>query len=275
MSKLGGMVKGRIWLARRLGLSPGKLWTRLANRTEPRIVCICIPKAGTHLLERALCLHPRLYRKLLPTLGPRNIRRRGGLAGVARQLRPGQIVMTHMPFDAEYPAALARCGVKTVFLIRDPRDVAVSQAHFVSSKEDHWLHQTFASRSNFNERLRLTIDGDEEAGLLPASERLDASAGWLDAADVVIRFEDLIGRAAGGRDERQLETLRALYRGLGLPTDDVFLASLAGKLFSSNSPTFRRGAIGQWRKEFDAETLKLFKTAVGVQIDRYGYGGDW
>jgi len=48
------------WTFRRFGLSPRKLVARIGNRTEPPILCVSLPKAGTHLLERALCLHPRL-----------------------------------------------------------------------------------------------------------------------------------------------------------------------------------------------------------------------
>jgi hypothetical protein len=273
--RLMSVVSRWLWTGQRLGLSPGKVLRRIANRAEPKVVCVCIPKAGTHLLERALCLHPRLYRKLIPTLGPRIVGKWGGLVGVGSRLRPGQIVMTHLPYDAAYPPALARMGVRTIFLIRDPRDIAISQTYFVMSKADHWLHETFAERSDFQSRLRLAIEGAPGVGLESAEERLEGFAGWLADADTVVRFEDLIGGVGGGDDVRQMETLTRLYKTIGVQADEALCRSIVERLVSAKSPTFRRGMIGQWRTQIDDESAEVFKRVAGAQITRYGYGGDW
>ncbi|GAH00802.1 unnamed protein product [marine sediment metagenome] len=37
-------------------------------------MCVSLPKSGTHLLERALCLHPNVYRKFIGTLEDRRLR---------------------------------------------------------------------------------------------------------------------------------------------------------------------------------------------------------
>jgi len=42
------------WDLERFGLTPGKLVAHVINRTEPRVVVISVPKAGTHLVERIL-----------------------------------------------------------------------------------------------------------------------------------------------------------------------------------------------------------------------------
>src|SRR2546427_9566314 len=113
------------WTFERFGLTPGKLARRVADTGAPRVFCISIPKAGTHLLERALCLHPRLYRKLLPTFNDNNIRRWGGLGTVLAKLRPGQILISHLHFRPEYRSLLHAGGIRCIFLIRDPRDIIV------------------------------------------------------------------------------------------------------------------------------------------------------
>ncbi len=132
------------WTAQRFGLTPRKLAGRVARAgVLPRVLVVSLPKAGTHLVERAVCLHPRLYRRFLPTLNPENVGRRG-LAGVVRAQRPGQVVVAHLPFDPAYPALLA--DVKTLFVIRDPRDMAVSLAHYIESRGDHPLHFAYSER---------------------------------------------------------------------------------------------------------------------------------
>ena len=120
----------------RRALRPDAAQARVARRAGvlPRALVVSLPKAGTHLVERAICLHPRLYRRFLPTLNPENVGEEG-LAGVVRAQRPGQVVVAHLPFDPAYPELLE--DVKTLFVIRDPRDMAVSLAHYIESRGDH------------------------------------------------------------------------------------------------------------------------------------------
>src|SRR5688572_2400184 len=111
------------WTLQRFGMTPGKLRHRAFDRSAPTVFCDSIPKAGTHLLERALCLHPRLYRKVRPTVGDGNVVRWHGLDGVLDGLRPGQVVVSHLSFQPGYPRVLDAHGVASVFLVRDPRDI--------------------------------------------------------------------------------------------------------------------------------------------------------
>ena len=56
------------WDLKRFGMTPDKIWRRRGRPDLPKIFCVSVPKSGTHLLERVLCLHPRLYRKFMSTL---------------------------------------------------------------------------------------------------------------------------------------------------------------------------------------------------------------
>src|SRR3954468_24326538 len=94
-------VKRNWWTLQRFGLSPTKAPRRVLNRTEPRVFVDSVPKSGTHLLERALCLHPRLYRALVPTLHEANMRDRGGFEAIVGRLRPGQILVAHLDYQPE------------------------------------------------------------------------------------------------------------------------------------------------------------------------------
>lgn len=259
------------WSLQRFGMTPEKVRDRISNRREARVFCVCIPKAGTHLLERALCLHPRLYRRLVPTLFDANIGRRGGLDRVLGALRPGQVIMSHLPFQPEYPKTLVRRGARGIFLIRDPRDVVVSETHYIARRPDHHLHRAFSTRDTFQSKLRLAIVGDAEFGVPSMAERLDEFGGWLDAGCLVVRFEDLIGPSGGGDRTRQEATVRGVYRFLELAEDDRLIGSVCERLFSSASPTFRRGEIGEWRRTFDQELERLFEEVVGSRMRSYGY----
>ncbi|MFL5768246.1 MAG: hypothetical protein ACJ758_10445 [Actinomycetota bacterium] len=259
------------WTFERFGLTPSKLARRATDRSAPRVFCVSIPKAGTHLLERALCLHPRMYRKLLPTVSDENIGKVGGFGKVLHRIRAGEVVASHLRFAPPYPQQLERSGVAGVFLVRDPHDIVVSQVHYVSKRADHRLHDAFAER-DAREKLRLAITGDHDRGAPSIGERLDYFAGWLDAGCLVLRFEDLVGPGGGGDESRQRASIASLLRHAGLDEDDATVGSIASELFSSESPTFRKGSAGGWRSAFDPELEALFDQVVGDRAVPYGYG---
>jgi sulfotransferase 6B1 len=260
------------WTFRRFGLTPSKLAHRVIDRSGPRVFCVSIPKAGTHLLERALCLHPRLYRKLVPTVSDENIAKYGGFERLLARLRPGEVVASHLRFAPSYPGNLERSGVAGVFLVRDPHDIVVSQVHYVSKRTDHRLHDVFAERGDAREKLRLAVTGDPERGAPSIGDRLDYFAGWLDAGCLVLRFEDLVGPGGGGDAARQRASIASLLRHVGLEDDAAAVSAIAGELFSSESPTFRKGSAGGWRSAFDPELEALFEEVVGDRAIPYGYG---
>jgi len=87
-----------------------------------------------------------------------------------------------------------------------------------------------------------------------------------------VRFEDLVGPDGGGDRARQLGALKAVYDFVGMCVDGATIGSIGDRLFSSDSPTFRRGVVGGWRRSFDPELVELFDGEVGDRIALYGYG---
>jgi hypothetical protein len=260
-----------MWTLERFGLIPTKLRYRLADPGAPRVLLVSLPKAGTHLLERAVCLHPRLYRKLLPTIALARLRRWKGLDGLLARIRPGQVVVSHLAFDPSYPALLAARNVRAILVIRDPHDMVVSQVHYVTKRTEHRLHGVFAEREHIKDRLKLAIGGDPDNGVPSVGDRLDRFAGWLGTDCLVVRFEDLVGPQGGGDPDSQARAVASVYRHLGMDVDQGFIGSICERLFSSVSPTFHKGTSGGWRDLFDPELEALFDRVVGDKIVPYGY----
>jgi hypothetical protein len=260
------------WTLQRFGLTPSKLAHRLTDRSAPRVLSVSLPKAGTHLLERAVCLHPRLHRKMLATVWPEALDRWHGLSGLLGTLGPGQVVVAHLPFEPDYPAALSSTGARALFLTRDPRDIVLSQAHYAVQKPDHPFHRAFADQTDLRGRVLVAIDGDAATGLPSIADRLDRYRGWLDGAAETVRFEDLIGPNGGGDAARQREVVERVYRHLGLDLETALIERVCRELFSDASPTFRKGAIGGWRERFDDDLTERFRRRVGDdRLRAYGY----
>ena len=65
------MLARQLWTAQRFGLTPRKLAGRAARAGVPRVLVVSLPKAGTHLVERAVWgmlpkgpLGRQIYKKL-------------------------------------------------------------------------------------------------------------------------------------------------------------------------------------------------------------------
>jgi hypothetical protein len=266
------------WRLHVFGLTPARLPLRVANAGMPRMFCTSIPKAGTNLVVRALCLHPRLYSRLNRTLtDPALARQHDSLEAILASMRPGQVVATHLRYSADRATAIARSGVRHVFVVRDPRDVMVSTVFYVLREKNHYLRALFAGLPTLKQRLALAIRGHPPLQYQSIGARLADSSGWLAPPAHTVRFEDIVGTRGGGSDERQLRSLRSLMDYVGAPTPESLLQRIAVDLFSEDTRTFRTGRIGQWREHFDDELKSLFREIAGEQLIRYGYerSHDW
>jgi len=259
------------------GLRPTALRGRLGG---PRVLVNSIPKAGTHLLGNALRHFPRLRDTTFRTLRgwervPAETWR--GLQAI----QPGAFKDAHLPAHADLVAKLPQMGIRHVLMIRDPRDVVVSLARYITyshSENTHRMHAAFASLPDDDARLLAAIQGipglNHGVGNVLRSFR-----GWLGRDDVlVVRFEDLVGSQGAGDAERQLRTIEAIARYIGVPLSREETIGIAGRTFSTSSPTFTGGRSGGWRKAFKPQHIEAFKSANGGElIVDYGYEAstDW
>jgi hypothetical protein len=266
-----GNWRSYIWILHRYGLTPEKILNRIRIKIGPSIFTVCIPKSGTHLLERALCLHPYLFRKLLPTINPYNINKYGGLPDLLGSLGPNQILLSHLRYSDKYAETINDSGVRCIFMIRDPRDIAISASFYAFNNKKHMWHPLFVSLSDPITRIKLVIQGDPALNYPSIMTTLDRFAGWLDANVLVVRFEDLIGSDGGGDQLKQIETLITIFNYLGLPLNDREIYTLSSHLFSPLSPTFRQGTTGQWRRYFDNTLNNLFHDVAGDLLEKFGY----
>lgn len=268
-----GWARERWWTAQRFGLTPASAWRRIRGSDAPRILCITIPKSGTHLLERALCLHPALHRARLPTIHEGNLQDHGGLRTMLPCLRPGQVLLAHLPYQPHFDDAVRSHDVRSLLLVRDPRDVAVSEAHYALARPDVPGHAAVAAEPDLAGRIRVVIEG-RDGELAPLADRLRRFVGWLESGARLVRFEDLVGPEGGGDLERQCDTLRDVFAHIGLPVTGNELGRLRNRLFSAASPTFRRGRTGGWRDDFTPEIDALFLERAGPLLGTFGYAGD-
>lgn len=250
---------------------------------EPPLIANSMPKSGTHLLVRLLSILPKTAnageflstRQLGGTDGPKvaaELQRR------LAKVRPGTYVTAHMPWGQQLEEDLKRRGFAHIFIVRDPRAVVASYVPYVMRDPTHFLHERFMEMSDDDQRVEAIITGmppDRTGGALPSvAERIQQYLPWLVGADAVCRFEDLVGPAGGGDLERQLQAIDVVARACRRPLTPSAAEDVGSRLWSSASPTFRKGRIGSWTEELSAHQTSLIAETAGELIARLGYGDD-
>ena len=259
----------------------------LRHLDAPIVFCNSLPKSGTHLLLQILwglkSLGPFWDRGSFVRTHYRRTNVKRPVADVVRDIHgllPGEIALGHVHATLENVSALVQPGIANYFIYRDPRDVAVSRTFFVTEiAPKHWLHRYYTQvLNNLEDRIAASILGISDVGLDLPNIRLhfEPYLGWLEQDQVIcIRFEDLV------HDKRQvlgqiLDHLEASGYQLSSSREEA-VDVLAQSIDPAQSPTFREGKTGSWRKYFTPEHKKLFKQVAGDLLIRLGYerGADW
>jgi hypothetical protein len=268
-----------------------------------RIVANSIPKSGTNLLARLLTLlgfeqtsemgiRSRLVagpfspvRKVLRarskekvTIGvasPQRIDRRWLERRLSR-VADGYFVTAHCVYSPELASLFAGERMRVVCILRDPRDVAVSQMHHIKQRKEHFAHEAFLKLPSDHERLLYSIRGGELGGrrLQSLDERYRQFLGWQDdESAMMVKFEDLVGPRGGGSAETQRRTVERVARHVGLQPDELMLRTVEENIFGVSS-TFRKGQIGGWREEFSEDQARAAREIAAPLLVELGYEAD-
>jgi sulfotransferase family protein len=252
----------------------------------PILLGISFPKSGTHLLDQILLgfnrvapFSRRLHSFYAEYEGESG-RKRSPEQALAwlDSLRPGDVASAHLFARDEVVKCVCNPAFIPYFIFRDPRDVVVSHVFYVTDIEArHVHHDYYASLSDFDSRLNVSILGRPDSGVeFPdVTARFVPYLGWLDQSSVLqIHFEDVINDRAATLNHIIDHFLAQIP--LQAPRQ-LILESLESSINPSRSPTFRSGKTGEWKKHFTQEHKKIFKDVAGDLLVKLGYekNNDW
>jgi Sulfotransferase domain len=185
----------------------------------------------------------------------------------------GGFVSAHCIYTPQLADLFRQQGLSTVCILRDPRDVAVSQMHYIKQLENHFAHEGYMALPSDKERLLLAIRGGELGGrrLQSLDERYRQFLRWeRDGGAAVAKFEDLVGTKGGGSAEAQRLAVERVAEHLGVGVDEATMRAVEEGLFGAGR-TFRKGQIGGWREEFSAEHARAVEEVLGPLLVELGY----
>ena len=266
-----------------------------------------VPKSGTHLLAGLLTLlgfrqtdfggirshlvsgPSSPFKRLLRARGPEKViigvvsPQQIGRRWLSRRLSrvpDGCFVTAHCIYTPELAGLLREeQKMRVACIVRDPRDVALSQMHHIKQRTQHFAHEAFVALPSDHERLLFSIRGGELGGrrLQSLDERYRQFLGWeRDPNAVMVRFEDLVGPKGGGSVEAQRRTVERVAAHVDRKTDERTMRLVEEELFGVGR-TFRKGQSGGWRSEFKEEHVRATKQVVGPLLVELGYetSPDW
>lgn len=252
----------------------------------PPALANSFPKSGTHLLDQIVEALPARcnYGEFLSSMTSSfRFQRRTPeeCCEVLDRSLPGEIVRGHVFFDESIAAKLRELRFVHYFIYRDPRDVAVSEAHYYRTiNRWHRLHGLFRDAPTLNAAIMLAIEGiADPSGRLyypNIGARFRHYQPWIQASDVcALKFEDLTSHHRESEVRRMIE----FYASHAAETADV--AALTEKAIENIAPqkshTFRQGKQGGWRETFTEEHRSAFKRHAGDILIQCGYetSNDW
>jgi hypothetical protein len=294
MTTLGKAVTERPAL-RKIAIPAYRAYARaMVFNRGPRVLAVSMPKAGTHLLAALLSNLPQMMfsgrHHVLRDFELPDARPPGERQGLNESeldwqrferalaaVRKGQYLTAHFAALPKLVSLLAELEYRTIVMMRDPRDVAVSSVFYITRLERHPLHERFTTElKDFNERLMASIVGlpatRDRRGLASIGRRIGRYQRWQEVPNVLVcRFEDLVGPSGGGSAEAQRGAIAAISEHVQRHLSPARIDAVAAKTWSQKSSTFRKGAIGDWTNHFSEEHRRAFKEIAGAQLVELGY----
>ena len=242
-----------------------------------------IPKAGTHLLSSMIgrvpglsfsgrvIVHDAYSAQPARSVGEVPAYEVGDLAKAIGAVRRGTYANSHLYFDETTSELLTGFGRRSVFVVRDPRDILVSQLDYIEAFPGHPLHRhlTLAYRTRADRLMALISGwppGDGYRGLVNVADRLDRYLGWLSVLPT-FRFEEF---ASAPSEQSLQDSLVRLSESLGLNVDSE-AQRLRGGIGDRWSPTMSSGRSSRWLEEFNGDHLEMISSVAGDQIASLGY----
>jgi hypothetical protein len=253
----------------------GQYWLTSRSKNEPRKVLVNgSPKSGTTWMLKLVTSIP----------GYQMIGNFDGDIERYKDVQPGQVVHGHDQFGERIAQLLSRGGIKTVLMVRDPRDQLISRVYHIRRDEKHAWHNEFKNLS-IEQGINLCIEGRD--GLPGTRTLIGLTQSWLvDASDkAAIRYERLLADP--------LTQFQMVLDYLEIDLSAGFIDSIirrnqferlaGGRKFwrdgrkqgqADPSSHYRKGIAGDWRNYLNESQVKKFKQVAGDQLIELGYEHD-
>ena len=252
---------------------------RTGNATQyssKAVLCNSFPKSGTHLLHQILSSqNHKDYGNFIASTPSLTMKLHGKkqIVKACERLFNNELVSGHIFWSSDVTEALKHRSIANFFIFRDPRDVMISECHYLSKMNKwHRLHKYFSRCKNLDEMIELSIKGIQSSSFYYPNigERMSRYTNWIsENSTCSMKYEDLFVTSTE-------EILEGVYDywltyDSSLPTKDRFIRESKQAINPSASHTFRSGSIYGWKTYLNERLHEEFLAVAGVELDKWGY----
>lgn len=209
---------------------------------------------------------------------------------VFKRMSPGDICCGHVPYRPELKRHLDEKRIRRLFIFRDPRDMIVSLAQYLTDPRNAHPHSRYFTEhvKDDGERLMMLIAGFYETKEI-AERYGHASLGygdivshympylkWMeDAGAHAIRYEELAFETTNSR-ERIADMIEYVLEGTALSKQAMgeLAESAMRRLAPLRSPDGTADGPGSWKRHFSEAHKTAFKALAGDLLIYLGYEQD-
>ncbi len=204
------------------------------------------------------------------------------VANLFKATKGGEYIIGHMPYSDAGRAIIQKYIAKTITIVRDPRDMALSMMNHIKTRPSHMAHNyLFKHLKDDNSRLHAIVTGyKNDFGSLVGIEKMYTSMlEWEKVnTNITLRFENLVGLKGGGSASSQVTAIRCILDHLELFGNMTIekIHEIGSSSFGKTT-TFRKGQIGGWKSRLTEHEKQIFKQNVNhVLVDlNYESNLDW
>jgi hypothetical protein len=253
-------------------------------QSDPPILANSFPKSGTHLLLQILEALPDTvnYGSFIASMPTITFRERSKSAHLRliKNIVPGEVLPAHLFFSPIYQQELNNKNCVHYFIYRDLRDVAISDAYYLTYMNPyHRMHKYFSKKcKTMEERISTAILGVTEQDFpydYPnIAKRFARYRGWLLCPEVLsIKYEELVS-------ERRISVLRKMVEHYFNSSRKNFqfeevLETAIENIDPFKSHTYRKGRVGGWRDAFTDLHRSQMKAVAGDLLVGLGFEEDF
>jgi sulfotransferase 6B1 len=248
----------------------------------PPVLVNSFPKSGTHLLLQIAEALPntRDYGTFWASMPSYTFRERSveTMKSALDKVIPGELVSSHLFYDPVFSNILRAKNTVHYFIYRDPRDIVISEAHYLASMTKwHRLHPYFKALPSVEAQISFSIQGANAAfpyDYPNIAERFKRYQKWLDDSNVMtIKFEDLVSAKRDAIIQQMIDTYGSHCHHI-FDRDRLFQKALHN-IDPHRSHTFRQGKSGGWRKVLTTSHQHQIKEVAGELLIELGYENDF
>ncbi len=249
---------------------------------NPPVLANSFPKSGTHMMLQILEALPGVknYGTFIASMPSITFKERSKIAHIKilNNLVPGELSPAHLVYHPDYEDTLSKKKCIHFFIYRDPRDVVVSEAYYLTNMNRwHRMHSYYKCLKSMDERISMAILGvmdlDFPYDYPNVVERFKRYCGWLKCQSVFsVKFEDLMTHQ---RRKVLIEIINN-YADRSSKYLDTYtvVQAIESNINPHRSHTFRKGHVGGWREEFTENHKEQMKSIAGELLIDLGYEKD-